>query len=70
MALTTSKTVYLNGQSKDGDNILANFNASLSENGSITINETRLTNDKSDVEEIDFKDFRDLAVSLTDKEAK
>lgn len=68
MSLTTNKTIYLNGQSKDGDDILANFNASLSENGSITINETRLTNDKSDVEETDFKEFRDLAVSLTDKE--
>lgn len=68
MALTTNKTIYLNGASKDGDKVLANFNASL--NGNITINETRLTEDSSDIEEADFKEFRELAKTTAEEVIK
>jgi len=61
MALTTNKTIYLNGNSKDGDKILANFNASLSENGQISINETVIDKDSIDMVDKDFDDFRALA---------
>lgn len=61
MALTTNKTIYLNGNSKDGDKILANFNASLSENGQISINETVMDKDSIDMVDKDFDDFRALA---------
>jgi len=66
MALTTNKTIYLNGASKDGEKILYNFNSSL--NGNITINETRLTEDSSDIEEADFKEFRELAKSTAEED--
>jgi len=59
MALTTSKTIYINGTSRKGEEVLANFNASLSENGQININET-VMND-SDIVETDFDNFRKLA---------
>jgi len=61
MALTTNKTIYINGTSKDGDKILANFNASLSENGQISINETVIDKDSIDMVDKDFDDFRALA---------
>jgi len=61
MALTTNKTIYLNGNSKDGENILANFNASLSENGQISINETVIDKNSIDIVDKDFDDFRTLA---------
>lgn len=64
--LTTNKTVYLNGDSKDGDKLLATFNATL--NGNITINETRLTEDSSDIEEADFKEFRELAKTKAEED--
>ena len=66
MALTTNKTIYLNGASKDGEKILANFNASLSENGQLSINETVMDHNSIDTVEKDFDDFRQLAKSTLD----
>lgn len=60
MALTTNKTIYINGTSKDGDKILANFNASLSENGQMSINETVSESTNLDTVEADFNEFREL----------
>jgi len=61
MSLTTNKTIYLNGASKDGEKILANFNASLSENGQLSINETVMDQNSIDKVEQDFTEFRELA---------
>lgn len=64
MALETTKTTYLNGSSKDGNRVLANFSSSLSESGTMTINETisESTNlDTLDTVEADFNEFRELA---------
>ncbi|APX73107.1 hypothetical protein M5C72_08430 [Companilactobacillus allii] len=68
MALTTSKTIYLNGNSKDGDTILANFNATFDGNSIVNINESRIVEGSSDIEEADFAEFRDLAKKLSSKE--
>lgn len=65
MALTTDKSIYLNGNSKDGEKLLANFNATLSSNGMISINESRIVEDSSDIEEADFAEFRTLAKELS-----
>ncbi|MQS98325.1 hypothetical protein [Companilactobacillus halodurans] len=61
MALTRTKTIYINGTSKDGDRILGNFNASLSENGQMSINETVSESTNLDTVEADFNEFRELA---------
>lgn len=61
MALETTKTTYLNGSSKDGNRILANFSSSLSESGTMTINETINESTNLDTVEADFNDFRELA---------
>lgn len=64
MALETTKTTYLNGSSKDGGRVLANFSSSLSESGTMTINETISDNanlDTLDTVEADFNEFRQLA---------
>ncbi|WDT64705.1 hypothetical protein NV391_06815 [Companilactobacillus crustorum] len=61
MALTRTKTIYINGTSKDGDRILGNFNASLSENGQMSINETISESTNLDTVEADFNEFRELA---------
>ncbi|CAJ1186582.1 hypothetical protein CPEBRM1_ABPJDJAI_00905 [Companilactobacillus paralimentarius] len=64
MALETTKTTYLNGSSKDGGRVLANFSSSLSESGTMTINETISDNanlDTLDTVEADFNEFRELA---------
>lgn len=61
MALTKTKTIYINGTSKDGDRILGNFNASLSENGQMSINETVSESTNLDTVEADFNEFRELA---------
>lgn len=64
MALETTKTTYLNGSSKDGNRVLANFSSSLSESGTMTINETISDNanlDTLDTVEADFNEFRELA---------
>lgn len=66
MALETTKTTYLNGSSKDGGRVLANFNASLSENGQLSINETVMDHNSIDTVEKDFDDFRQLAKSTLD----
>jgi len=66
MALTTNKTIYLNGASKDGEKILANFNASLSENGQLSINETVMDQNSIDKVEQDFTEFRELAKATLD----
>lgn len=57
MALTRTKTIYINGTSKDGDRVLGNFNASLSENGQMSINET-VIDSTSDLVDTDFEEFR------------
>ncbi|GEO78534.1 hypothetical protein FD29_GL002056 [Companilactobacillus mindensis DSM 14500] len=61
MTLTRTKTIYINGTSKDGDRILGNFNASLSENGQMSINETVSESTNLDTVEADFNEFRELA---------
>lgn len=64
MTLETTKTTYLNGSSKDGSRVLANFSSSLSESGTMTINETISENanlDTLDTVEADFNEFRELA---------
>lgn len=61
MALETTKTTYLNGSSKDGGKILANFSSSLSENGQMSINETVSESTNLDTVEADFNEFRELA---------
>jgi len=66
MSLTTNKTIYLNGASKDGEKILANFNASLSENGQLSINETVMDQNSIDKVEQDFTEFRELAKATLD----
>ena len=63
MALTTNKTILINGNSKDGDTILANFNATISENGQLTLNETIMDKNSIDTVEKDYDDFRDLVKS-------
>jgi len=70
MALTTNKTIYLNGNSKTGDKILANFNASLSEDGQISINETVMDKDSITTVDKDFDDFRALAKSVLNVDDK
>lgn len=59
--LETTKTTYLNGSSKDGNRVLANFSSSLSESGTMTINETISENTNLDTVEADFNEFRELA---------
>lgn len=61
MALETTKTTYLNGSSKDGNRVLANFSSSLSESGTMTINETISESTNLDTVEADFNEFRELA---------
>lgn len=61
MALETTKTTYLNGSSKDGGRVLANFSSSLSESGTMTINETISESTNLDTVEADFNEFRELA---------
>ncbi|CAJ2232221.1 hypothetical protein [Companilactobacillus paralimentarius] len=61
MALETIKTTYLNGSSKDGNRVLANFSSSLSESGTMTINETISESTNLDTVEADFNEFRELA---------
>jgi len=61
MTLKRTKTIYINGTSKDGDLILGNFNASLSENGQMSINETVSESTNLDTVEADFNEFRELA---------
>lgn len=61
MALETTKTTYLNGSSKDGNRVLANFSSSLSEGGTMTINETISESTNLDTVEADFNEFRELA---------
>jgi len=58
MTLTKNKTIYINGTSKSGDEVLANFNDSFSENGTTTINETLIKND-SQIADSDFNEFRE-----------
>lgn len=70
MALTTNKTIYINGNSKDGDKILANFNASLTESGTISINETVMEQSSIDVVDKDFDEFRELAKVTLNKEGE
>lgn len=61
MALETTKTTYLNGSSKDGNRVLATFSSSLSESGTMTINETISESTNLDTVEADFNEFRELA---------
>lgn len=61
MALETTKTTYLNGSSKDGNRVLANFSSSLSESGTMTINETISESTNLNTVEADFNEFRELA---------
>lgn len=63
MALTTNKTILINGNSKDGDTILASFNATISENGQLTLNETIMDKNSIDTVEKDYDDFRNLVKS-------
>ena len=70
MALTTDKSIYLNGNSKDGEKILANFSANITANGIVSINENRLFEAESEIEEADFTAFRDLAKNVASEEAK
>lgn len=70
MALTTNKTIYINGNSKDGDKILANFNASLTESGTISINETVMEQNSMDIVDKDFDEFRELAKTTLNKEGE
>lgn len=67
MALETTKTTYLNGSSKDGNRILANFSSSLSEDGTMTINETISESTNLDTVEVDFNKFRELAKNESKK---
>lgn len=59
--LETTRSIYLNGTSKTGNKILANFNSSLSENGTMTVNETINDSNNLDVIDSDFNKFRELA---------
>lgn len=70
MVLTTNKTIYINGNSKDGDKILANFNASLTESGTISINETVMEQNSMDIVDKDFDEFRELAKTTLNKEGE
>lgn len=59
--LETTRSIYLNGNSRDGNKILANFNSSLSENGTMTVNETINESENMDIIDRDFNEFRELA---------
>lgn len=63
MALTTNKTILINGNSKDGENILANFNATISENGQLTLNETIMDKNSIDAVDVDYTAFKALVKS-------
>lgn len=65
--LETTKTTYLNGSSKDGNKVLATFSSSLSESGTMTINETLNESGDLDTVETDFDEFRKLAKTELEK---